>query len=43
MTILFYLGHPAQYHFSKYIVQELRQRGHSVRYLIKTKDVLEAA
>jgi len=41
MKILIYLGHPAQYHFYKYIVQNLKKK-HQVRYLIKTKDVLES-
>jgi predicted glycosyltransferase len=40
MRILIYLGHPAQYHFFKNIVNDLKKR-HQVRYLIKTKDVLE--
>jgi predicted glycosyltransferase len=41
MKVLFYLGHPAQFHFSKNIIQELRQRGHEVKVLIKSKDMLE--
>jgi uncharacterized protein len=40
MKILIYLGHPAQYHFFKNIVKNL-QRNNKVRYLIKTKEVLE--
>ena len=40
MNILIYLGHPAQYHFFKNIVNELKKR-HKIRYLIKTKEVLE--
>jgi len=40
MKILIYLGHPAQYHFFKNIVNNLK-KNHKVRYLIKTKDVLE--
>ena len=40
MKILIYLGHPAQYHFFKNIVDDLKDR-HEIRYLIKTKDVLE--
>lgn len=40
MKILIYLGHPAQYHFFKNIVNELKKR-HEIRYLIKTKDILE--
>ena len=41
MKILIYLGHPAQYHFFKNIVKNLK-KNHQVRYLIKTKEVLEA-
>jgi len=41
MKILIYLGHPAQYHFFKYIVKNLKEK-HQVRYLIKSKDVLES-
>ncbi|RJP46164.1 MAG: DUF354 domain-containing protein [Desulfobacteraceae bacterium] len=41
MKILIYLGHPAQYHFFKHIVRELKKR-HEIRYLIKTKDILES-
>lgn len=40
MKILIYLGHPAQYHFFKNIVKNL-QKNSQVRYLIKTKEVLE--
>ena len=40
MKLLVYLGHPAQYHFFKNIVNELKKR-HQIRYLIKTKEVLE--
>jgi uncharacterized protein len=40
MKILVYLGHPAQYHFFKNIVNDLKKR-HEIRYLIKTKEVLE--
>lgn len=41
MKILFYLGHPAQYHFFKYILSTLKYRGHNIIILIKTKDILE--
>jgi predicted glycosyltransferase/glutathione peroxidase-family protein len=41
MKILFYLGHPAQFHFSKNIIKELNARGHEVKILIKSKDMLE--
>lgn len=40
MKILIYLGHPAQYHFFKNIVKNLKKKN-QVRYLIKTKEVLE--
>lgn len=39
--ILFYLGHPAQYHFSKHAIAQLKEDGHEVKVLIKTKDILE--
>lgn len=41
MNILIYLGHPAQYHFIKHTARQLIADGHSVKLLIKTKDVLE--
>jgi len=41
MNILIYLGHPAQYHFIKHTARNLIADGHSVKLLIKTKDVLE--
>jgi len=41
MKILIYLGHPAQYHFFKNIVKNL-QKNNKIRYLIKTKEVLES-
>ncbi len=39
--ILIYIGHPAQYHFFKHTIRRLRENGHQVRILIKTKDILE--
>ena len=41
MNILFYLGHPAQYHFIKNSARQLLEDGHQVKILIKTKDILE--
>ena len=41
MNYLFYFGHPAQYHFLKFTAKELRNKGHQVIMVIKTKDVLE--
>lgn len=41
MNYLIYLGHPAQYHFFKRIIINLRSQGHQVKVLIKTKDILE--
>ena len=35
------MGHPAQYHFFKYTIRNLKNAGISVRLLIKTKDILE--
>lgn len=39
--VLFYLGHPAQYHFVKNAIARLKRDGHEVLILIKTKDILE--
>ena len=39
--ILIYIGHPAQYHFIKHTIRNLRKDGNEVRILIKTKDILE--
>jgi len=41
MKVLIYLGHPAQYHFFKNIVRQLSTDGHTVKILIKSKDILE--
>lgn len=41
MKILIYTAHPAQYHFFKHIIKLLKEKGHDVLLLIKTKDVLE--
>lgn len=41
MKILFYFGHPAQYHFLKYSIKILRDKGHYITLVIKTKDILE--
>jgi predicted glycosyltransferase len=38
---LFYLGHPAHFHLFRNAIVKLREDGHAVRILIKTKDVLE--
>ena len=40
-TVLFYCGHPAQYHFLKYTMRNLKNAGWNVIVLIKTKDILE--
>lgn len=42
MNILVSCGHPAQYHFFKNALRLLKQRGHNVKLLIKSKDVLES-
>lgn len=39
--LLFYFGHPAQYHFLKLTVNKLRENGHEIKLLIKSKDILE--
>jgi uncharacterized protein len=41
MKIIIYLGHPAQFHFSKNIILKLQNDGHQVKILLKTKDILE--
>ena len=41
MNVLVYIGHPAQYHFIKHTIRNLRKDGNEVRMLIKTKDILE--
>lgn len=40
-TALFYCGHPAQYHFLKHTMRNLKKAGWQVVVLIKTKDILE--
>lgn len=40
MKILFFFSHPAQFLFSKNAIERLREKGHSVHTLIKTKDIL---
>lgn len=40
MKILIFLSHPAQFLFYKNAITELRQRGHIIFILTKTKDVL---
>lgn len=39
--ILVYIGHPAQYHFFKHCLHRLQEHSHSIKILIKTKDILE--
>jgi uncharacterized protein len=41
LNILIYLAHPAQYHFYKFIVRDLQRNGHTVKMVIKSKDILE--
>ena len=41
MRILIYQGHPAQYHFFKNIIRQLSNKGHEIKILIKSKDILE--
>ncbi len=40
MNILFYFSHPAQFHFSKNAIEELKRKGHRIDILAKTKDIL---
>lgn len=41
MKILIYLGHPAQFHFFKNSIRQLKENGNDIFILIKSKDVLE--
>jgi len=41
MRILFYLGHPAHFHLFKHSMKRLQANGHSIKVVIKTKDILE--
>jgi predicted glycosyltransferase len=41
MKILVYFGHPAQYFFLRKTIIRLIDKGHSIKILIKSKDVLE--
>ena len=41
MRILFYFGHPAQFHFAKHTISNLKTHGHEVLLLLKSKDILE--
>ena len=38
---LFLFSHPAQFLFAKQIISNLKEQGHTVHLLIKSKDVLE--
>jgi len=40
MRIAIYVGHPAQYHFFRQTIAALKSRGHTIKLLAKTKDVL---
>ena len=41
MKFLFFLVHPAKFHFHKVQINELKKRGHQVDILITKKDILE--
>lgn len=41
MKILFYLGHPAHFHLFRLTIESLKKKNHSVKILIKKKDILE--
>ena len=38
-SLVCYCGHPAQYHFLKYTMRNLKEAGWQVVVLIKTKDI----
>lgn len=42
MKYLIYLGHPAHFHLFRITIQALRDAGHEVQIVIKSKDVLES-
>lgn len=42
MKILILIGHPAQFHFYKNAIDQWLEKGHTIKLLIKKKDVLEA-
>lgn len=39
--ILIFLGHPAHFHLFRYLIPKLQQEGHTVKVLIRSKDILE--
>ncbi len=41
MRYLIFLGHPAHFHLFKNIISELKDNGHEVKVLIRSKDILE--
>lgn len=41
MNVLIYCAHPAQYHFQKNIIHRLSEKGHIIKLLIRSKDILE--
>lgn len=41
MKYLFYLGHPAHFHLFKNVINNLKNKEHEVKILIKKKDILE--
>lgn len=41
MNIGIYLGHPAQFHYYKYLATQLQADGHQVFFAVKEKDILE--
>lgn len=39
MRFIFLIGHPAHVHFNKYIIRELRERGHEIVVLARDKEI----
>lgn len=39
-TYLFYIGHPAHYHYAKNISHQLRENGNHIHWVVRNKDVL---
>lgn len=40
MNYLFHINHPSQYHFFKWIIRDLQEKGHNTTIVARNKDVL---
>ena len=41
MNVGLFVGHPAHYHYLKFVAKNLAERGHNVHFVVKKKDILE--